>query len=87
MSRCSFSQGELRILVSMIVSCCLFFSNHTLLSMPMPFHDAAQSLKPQTEQNLRKVSTKNDKGPEWQIKKDHGTANRSDEYTLNGFDL
>ena len=39
----------------------LFFcSNHTLLSMPMPLHDAAQSLKPQTEENLRKVSTKKD---------------------------
>ena len=46
-------------------------SNHTLLSMPMPFHDAAQSLKPQTEQNLRKVSSKRNKGPEWEIKKDH----------------
>lgn len=30
-------------------------SNHTLLSMPMPLHDAAQSLKPQTEQHLRKI--------------------------------
>ncbi|XP_015751674.1 PREDICTED: leucine-rich repeat-containing protein 16A-like [Acropora digitifera] len=29
--------------------------NHTLLSMPMPLHDAAQSLKPQTEENLRKI--------------------------------
>ncbi|XP_078365428.1 uncharacterized protein LOC144649735 isoform X2 [Oculina patagonica] len=29
--------------------------NHTLLSMPMPLHDAAQSLKPQTEQHLRKI--------------------------------
>ena len=36
---------------SVFVSC----SNHTLLSMPMPLHDAAQSLKPQTEQHLRKV--------------------------------
>lgn len=30
-------------------------SNHTLLSMPMPLHDATQSLKPQTEQHLRKI--------------------------------
>jgi len=37
----------------------------------MPLHDAAQSLKPQTEENLRKVSTKNNKGLEWEIKKDH----------------
>lgn len=29
--------------------------NHTLLSMPIPLHDAAQSLKPQTEQHLKKI--------------------------------
>ena len=45
-----------RIKEMLFTSAFLYSSNHTLLSMPMPLHDAAQSLKPQTEQHLRKVN-------------------------------
>ena len=43
------------------------YSNYTLHFMPMPLHDAAQSLKPQTEHNLQEVCYIVDHNTLWKL--------------------